>query len=436
MTKAEYDIVVVGGGFAGVTAARELSHTGHRTVLLEGRDRVGGRTWTFEFGGQKVELGGTWVHWHQPHVWAEIRRYGLEVTESPPPTLTGWLVGQELKQGPPEELWGLMTDSTDRLCHDARERLERPHDPLHGDLADVDGLSIQDRVDELGFDRELHDVNDGVWSTCSSAYLHETGLVAPLRWYALSGYSFQLMMDCIARYKIVTGTRSLVEAIAVDGSFEIRYETPVAAVEQTADTVVVRTREGETIEARAAVVAVPVNALGAIDFVPELSEGKRTVAAEKQSSHGVKIWVRVRGDHDYLAVAPSTYGITFLQSEYKIDGDTLFVCFGPDASALDPADKNAVASAAGEFFPGAEIVDSHAHDWTGDEFAQGTWCMFRPNQLTRHLAELQEPEGRVYLATADVADGWNGFIDGAIESGLTTARKVARALAGDPSARE
>ena len=62
--------------------------------------------------------------------------------------------------------------------------------------------------------------------------------------------------------------------------------------------------------------------------------------------------------------------------------------------------------------------------------------MFRPNQLTRHLAELQEPEGRVYLATADVADGWNGFIDGAIESGLTTARKVARALAGDPSARE
>jgi monoamine oxidase len=429
LTQTEYDIVVIGGGFAGVTAARELQHSGHRTLLLEGRDRLGGRTWTSDFGGQQVELGGTWVHWHQPHVWAEIRRYGLEVTESPPPSTAGWLVGQELKQGPSEQLWGLMTDGTDRLCHDAREVLERPHDPLRADLAAIDGLSIQDRVDQLGFDRETHDVNDGVWSACCSAYLGETGLVAALRWYALSGYSFQLMMDCVARYKIVTGTRSLVESIAADGGFEIRYEAPVAAVEQSGGAVAVRTRGGDTIEARGVVVAVPLNALGSIDFAPMLSEAKQAVAAEGQATHGVKIWIRVRGNHDYIATAPGTHGIAFLQSEYKIDGDTLFVSFGPDASALDPADKDAVARAAAEFFPGAEIVDSHAHDWTTDEFARGTWCMFRPNQLTRYLPALQEPEGRVYLASSDVADGWNGFIDGAIESGLTTARKVARALA-------
>ena len=92
--------------------------------------------------------------------------------------------------------------------------------------------SIQDRVDSVGFDRETADVNEGVWATCCSAHLNETGLVAALRWYALSGHSFQLMMDCIARYKIVTGTRSLVEAIAADGGFDVRLETPVAAVEQ------------------------------------------------------------------------------------------------------------------------------------------------------------------------------------------------------------
>ena len=237
------------------------------------------------------------------------------------------------------------------------------------------------------------------------------------------------MMDCIARYKITTGTRSLVEAIAADGGFDIRYGAPVAAVEQDAGAVAIRTRDGETIEARAAVVAVPLNALGRIEFSPGLSEGKNAAAAEGQSSHGVKIWIRVRGDHDYLAVAPADQGISFLQSEYKVDGDTLFVSFGADASLLDPTDKDAVARAAEDLLPGYDIVDSYAHNWTGDEFANGTWSMYRPNQLTRYLRELQRPENRVFVATSDVADGWNGFIDGAIESGLANARKVGRLLA-------
>jgi monoamine oxidase len=423
-----YDVIVIGGGFAGCTAARELQLAGYRTLVLEGRDRLGGRTWTSEFAGKQVEMGGTWVHWHQPHVWAEIRRYGLEVTEAPPPSRVGWLVGRELKQGPPEELWRIFVDGTERLCHDARVYLERPHDPFFGDVAPVDALSIEDRVKELGFDRETADVIDGLWATCCSAYLNETGLVAALRWWALSGHSFQLLMDCIARYKIVTGTRSLVEAIAADGGFDVRYETPVAAVEQDGQQVAVHTRNGETIEAKAVVAAVPLNALRAIEFRPSLSAGKQAAAEEGQSSHGIKVWIRVRGEHDYFALAPSTNGITFLQSEYKVDGDTLFVSFGSDADALDPADKDAVAREAAELLPGYEIVDSHAHNWTGDEFARGTWSMYRPNQLTRYLRELQQPEERVFLATSDVANGWNGFIDGAIESGLVTSRKIASLL--------
>ena len=111
-----YDVVVVGGGFAGCTAARELQQAGYRTVLLEARDRLGGRTWTSTFAGKQVEMGGTWVHWHQPYVWAELRRYGLEVTEATPPSRVGWLVGRELKQGPPEELWRIMVDGTDRCA--------------------------------------------------------------------------------------------------------------------------------------------------------------------------------------------------------------------------------------------------------------------------------------------------------------------------------
>ena len=74
-----YDVIVVGAGFAGATAARECATRGLRTLVLEGRDRIGGRTWTKTFSdGEIVDVGGHFVHWFQPHVWAEITRYGLE----------------------------------------------------------------------------------------------------------------------------------------------------------------------------------------------------------------------------------------------------------------------------------------------------------------------------------------------------------------------
>ena len=55
--------------------------TSHR--VIEANDRLGGRTYTIEDEGCKVELGGTWIHWTQPFIWAEKERYGLEIEETP-----------------------------------------------------------------------------------------------------------------------------------------------------------------------------------------------------------------------------------------------------------------------------------------------------------------------------------------------------------------
>ena len=55
---------------------------------------------------------------------------------------------------------------------------------------------------------------------------------------------------------------------------------------------------------------------------------------------------------------------------------------------------------------------------------QGTWCSLRPHQWSRYLKALQEPSARVVFASADWANGWRGFIDGAIEQGLLAGRRV------------
>ena len=81
-----------------------------------------------------------------------------------------------------------------------------------------------------------------------------------------------------------------------------------------------------------------------------------------------------------------------------------------------------------QVLPGAEVQWAVGYDWNADPYARGTWCVFRPGQLTRYLRELQRPEGRVFYASGDNANGWRGFIDGAIESGLRAGREVAAAL--------
>jgi monoamine oxidase len=96
------DVVVLGAGFAGVAAARDLSAMGRRVVVLEARDRIGGRTWYREMPGTgvSVEYGGMFFsRATQPHLAAEIERYGLAVSTSPDAMTVAWIRGHERREG-------------------------------------------------------------------------------------------------------------------------------------------------------------------------------------------------------------------------------------------------------------------------------------------------------------------------------------------------
>jgi monoamine oxidase len=423
---ADYDVVVIGGGFAGATAARELRHKGLGVLIVEARDRFGGRTWTREALGHRIELGGTWVHWIQPHVWAEITRYGLELTQSPVPSWSRWIVDGELRKGSAEEFLGLLDGGLSSFLEDSRVRFERPYEPFHGeDLEEIDGLSVTDRLDEMGLDREQYAMNEGFWSICFNAPAREGALTQALRWGALSMGDWQLMLEAAATYKFAGGTRALMEAIIADGDADTQLSKPVAVIERSGEGATVITRDADRISARAIIVTAPLNALNNIEFRPGLSEGKRAAASEGQASRGLKVWARLRGEMEpFVTLAPSDQPLMWLQYEYAVDGDSLLIGFGADAGCLDANDSAAVQKAIRTWLPDAEVVDSIGHDWVSDEFSQQTWPMLKPNQLTRYLRELQRPEDSVFLAGSDYANGWMGFIDGAIESGLQVSREV------------
>lgn len=434
MTEHQTDVIVVGAGFAGLTAARELSHVGFAVTALEARDRLGGRTWTDHRLGHQLEMGGTWVHWLQPHIWSEITRYGLEITQSPAQTKAYWAYRDERHQGTLDDLFALLDPGNVRLLEEARRYFDRPYEPfLSAEIDEIDAQSVGERIDGLGLPEDQRLMVKAFWELCFQAPTEQGAFTQALRWCAAASGSWPLMFEACAVYKLKDGTRALAESIAGDGGAEIRLETPVSAIERSAAGVTVRTADGDVLTARAVVVTLPLNALASIEFSPALSEVKQSVAREGQASQGVKVWARLRGSYEtFAALAEPGSPLTYAQAEYEVDGDTLVVAFGPDAM-LNANDKEAVQQAMRHWLPDVEVIESTGHDWVHDPYSRETWPMQRPNQLTHTLAELQRPEDGVFLAGSDYATGWAGFIDGAIESGLIVSRNVRRYLTADSS---
>jgi pseudooxynicotine oxidase len=414
------DVIVVGGGFAGVTAAREVALRGRSVLLLEARDRLGGRTWSADWDGIPVEYGGAWVHWHQPHTWSEITRAGLRVELSADAQRAHWWVGDGRREGTIAERDAIAERGWNRFVDGVLDALPNPHDPLLAldELARFDRLTIVERLDELDLDEEERAVLEAELESLASAPLEDAGAVSVLRWHALSGYSLALTQYTGGRVTLAEGTGALLSSIASAAPIDPQLESPVAAVRARGDRVEVETRAGGLHDAAVAVVAVPLNVLGAIEFEPALSEGKREAIAAGQVSRGIKIFLRTRGA-DVLenAIRPG-HPFGYLDTEVLLgDGTQLQIGFGSDAARCDPSGAG-LQRALDKILPGYELADSTWHNWLADEYTRGTWAIHPPGWYTRHHAEMRRPEGRLLLAGSDLANGWSGFIDGAIESGL------------------
>jgi pseudooxynicotine oxidase len=426
-----YDVIVIGGGFAGVTAARETARGGAKTLLLEARDRLGGRTWTHRWNDTDIELGGGLVHWHQPHVWSEITRAGLAVELGEDAQVAGWFVGDERHPGTLPERDAIAERGWNQFVDGVGDALPLPHDPLFASdrLARFDRQTITERMDELELDDEEHDVLAAELESLAHGRLDEAGAVSVLRWHALSGGSLALTQQTGGRITFRAGTQSLVQAIASGAEFETRFSTPVAAVTQHGGGIEVHTRAGETLTAKLVVVAVPLNSLGGIEFDPPLSEGKQEAIALGQASRGIKIFIHARGDPVFQNAIKPGHAFGYLDTEILYaDRTQLLIGFGPDAENCDATDLASVQRQLDEILPGYEALAATAHDWLADEFSRGTWAIHRPGWYTHHHAEMQRPEGAVTLAGSDLANGWAGFMDGAIESGVRAGAAALRQL--------
>ena len=427
--QSSYDVIVVGGGFAGATAARELSAAGMRVLLLEARPRLGGRTFTSKFADHKVELGGTWIHWLQPYVWAEMHRYGLGVVESPVAEPTQGIVLRAdgtREEHDPLDMYVSMMNAFDQLFHDSMEHFPRPYDPMFKDsVLELDKQSITDRMDVTNIPEELRDMMTGIFGGMVGLDMSQGSATAIMKVYAASGWNFPAFMDVQSRYKIEGGTIALIDAMLKDHDTEVRLATPVEKIEQVDGKVFVTTDEEERISANAAVITIPRNTYTMVDFQPALSVEKMKAVEGDRQAKGIKVYAKLAQDvGQILAAGASTNPICFLQTEHHGPDGSIVIAFGASRDNLDINDGDAVAREIKRFLPDVEVLASTGYDWVYDPYSMGAWPAYAVGDLTTALKPLQKSEGNLFFAGAATANGWHEWIDGAIESGIRAAREI------------
>lgn len=426
-----YDVIVIGGGLAGLTAARDLRRAGYAVLILEARDRIGGRTWYRQFADTsfKIELGGTWfAEDYQLNIAGEIKRYSLPTVLSPDGREQRSVFNGEHLAGEDLPVPARHRAELDRaLAHivDQSRRVSFGQGLGDASLRDLD-IPFSDFIRPFASSRVV-EAYLSMWAGFAfGCHPGELSALHVASWVAGYGNTAWVLDDAPAT-KFRQGTASLVEALAADGGADIAYGSPVVSVVEEGGRVLTSTRAGETYSARAVILATPVNTWRDIEIVG-LSEAKSAIAAQGQAGHGVKVWALTRAIPEYLIGSGWGDALNWISEQADFDGSRLIVGIGSDASRLDPTDRSQVEQAIRVFAPGAEVVTCDGHDWTADPYAQGTWMAYRPGQLSSSYSSLAEPEGLLFFAGSDVARGWAGFMDGAIESGKLAGAQVAARL--------
>src|SRR5437764_2713854 len=215
MTAAE-EIIVVGGGFAGVTAARDLSELGYRVRLLEGRNRLGGRTHRRPVAGTdvQVELGGAWFAGER-HRFAhrEITRHGLRYKPDPPVETYGHLLGGRRDETPFPVSWDDAVDF-ERFALHMLNAASKADPAVPADLQPLKEFDVtwEECMAPLELPPALRDLIDA-WAldACGGRATEDGSALNNLWQTALMGHSL-VRWYSILDQQLEGGTRALLEA--------------------------------------------------------------------------------------------------------------------------------------------------------------------------------------------------------------------------------
>lgn len=437
-TPQQKRVIVVGAGFAGLSCAHELKSMGYDVVVVEARDRLGGRVVSYKdfLAGKTAEGGGEYIGLNHPHWWAYKTLFHLDYVEvvtddADTPIVLG---GQRLDKAAADAIWAEMDTAFQPLIADAAPvNVEQPW--LTPGAKELDYRSTADWLDGLP-------VSPTTKQAIAAEF--EGNNAVPMDRQSYLGNLVQIKAGGGERYftdtevfRLRGGNQLLAECLAdAIGRQNVLLGMPVKSIAQTELGVIVTLSNGKVLLGDDVVLTVPPSIWRKIRFTPTLPR-----ALAPQMGANVKYLASVK-NRFWKQIGLSPEGMT--------DGDVSSTWESTDGSPADdgvaftaysggPAAESARAAYAADkdaaygpsldaMYPefSKNLVGSKFVDWPGDPWSKGGYTFPSPGQIVRIGPTLYNGLGRLHFAGEHTCYKFVGFMEGALESGVRVAKQMAK----------
>lgn len=432
------DVLVLGAGLAGLSAARDLQRAGCDVTVLEARDRIGGRVLQTSLDdGRVVQLGGELIGASHTSYRGLVDELGLSLRESysAEPGQTVWDIDDSVLVGDPapwmseEELADY--DRVVGLFVDLAKGVDPDNPWAHPDAVSLDATSFYAWLNGVGASGAVVRMFELAKAGLAADSLKRTSLLAELRKSASVGdqLSSYYAIDQWTKWTVTEGSATVAERVAAELGDRIRLTSVVTAIAVHPDRVDVTLDTGEVLTAGHVVCAIPVAPLRTITItglsderVRALHRIRNSLTAKVVAAYDSSFW-RELGKNG-SAYSDGLVGSTWVQGP-----GVLSALVPPSQFAFHVAgdqsarDRDALAALERMYGPqGGRPVALFTRQWSAEPFTGGYMAHYAPGDLTAIGPTHSQPEGRFFVAGSDY---WvAGYMEGAVRTGRAAAAGI------------